>query len=316
MYPTIAVEGSDSFDAISRTFSYVFSRLAGGPVRPRGSGLRRDHLSFREAVRLRRPHGDAFVRRLGRHRRRQPPAPVGRQAGRALDHPDVRPPVRSDQLGGDVRGSCPSWLVNMWVFLVAAAVGAYLLSYAASSTSVIYFLLRRKVDATDLDEVYVEEPPQELEGEVIPAEAPAPGPPPRASPPPRKLPPRGSRPRRVEYGYPAGLRRNAKARFLWSFDESWVDRNRLPGPDGDLGEIRVRRVEQVVPFGRHDNAWDSQNRRGTEAIQTSPICCAAAGGGEDAHVSGSRLDSTRVTSRSSNDASNRTYSLRSRPGPR
>ena len=26
MYPTIAVEGSDSFDAISRTFSYVYAR--------------------------------------------------------------------------------------------------------------------------------------------------------------------------------------------------------------------------------------------------------------------------------------------------
>src|SRR6185437_13538357 len=26
MYPTIAVEGSDSFDAISRSFSYVFAR--------------------------------------------------------------------------------------------------------------------------------------------------------------------------------------------------------------------------------------------------------------------------------------------------
>ena len=26
MYPTVAVEGSDSFDAISRSFSYVFAR--------------------------------------------------------------------------------------------------------------------------------------------------------------------------------------------------------------------------------------------------------------------------------------------------
>ena len=28
MYPTIAVEGSDSFDAISRSFSYVYARPA------------------------------------------------------------------------------------------------------------------------------------------------------------------------------------------------------------------------------------------------------------------------------------------------
>ena len=26
MYPTIAVEGSDSFDAISRSFSYIYAR--------------------------------------------------------------------------------------------------------------------------------------------------------------------------------------------------------------------------------------------------------------------------------------------------
>ena len=69
------------------------------------------------------------------------------------------------------------FFISMWVFLVAALVGAYLLSYAGCSSSVIYFLLRRKVDATDLDEVYVEEEDEwlpeyeDVEVEEAPAES-------------------------------------------------------------------------------------------------------------------------------------------------
>ena len=51
MYPTIAVEGSDSFDAITRSFSYVYAR----PWRMlfytlAGRCLRRDHVHLRAAV--------------------------------------------------------------------------------------------------------------------------------------------------------------------------------------------------------------------------------------------------------------------------
>jgi hypothetical protein len=62
-------------------------------------------------------------------------------------------------------------LVGFWVYLVIGAVAAFLLAYLASSTTVIYTLLRRKVDATDLDDVYVEEGPSEPGAELPPAPA-------------------------------------------------------------------------------------------------------------------------------------------------
>ena len=48
-------------------------------------------------------------------------------------------------------------LVMVWVYLIIGMVAAFVLSYLAGSTTTIYYLLRRKVDATDFDEVYVEE---------------------------------------------------------------------------------------------------------------------------------------------------------------
>jgi hypothetical protein len=62
------------------------------------------------------------------------------------------------------------WMIGVWVFLMAAVVGAYLLTFAAGSSSIIYFLLRRRVDATDLDDVFVEEE-DEISQELIEAAA-------------------------------------------------------------------------------------------------------------------------------------------------
>ena len=178
MYPTVAVEGSDSMDAVSRSFSYVFSR-------PWRAGL----YGFIALV-----YGTVtylFVRLF---------AFIGLKAvhlfvgwgvfggGSAL-HPaadklDVMWNTPTfDRLFGPINWPAMSgvqplgaFLINLWVFLVAAAVGAYLLSYAASSTTAIYFLLRRKVDATDLDDVYVEEAPEPGQAEPAgeePAQQPA-----------------------------------------------------------------------------------------------------------------------------------------------
>ena len=50
-----------------------------------------------------------------------------------------------------------SWVLAGWVYLVAAVVLAFLVTFFLSAATNIYFLLRQKVDATDLDDVYVEE---------------------------------------------------------------------------------------------------------------------------------------------------------------
>jgi len=59
--------------------------------------------------------------------------------------------------------------------VIVGMVGAFLISYFVSASTEIYYLLRRHVDATDLDDVFVEEAEEEdllpLETEAAPAEA-------------------------------------------------------------------------------------------------------------------------------------------------
>jgi len=182
MYPTIAVEGSDSFDAISRSFSYVFAR----PWRSALYGLVAlvygavTYLFVRLFVYIALASTHFFVK-WGVF------AP-----GDGLEGPSDKLDViwatpTFDKLWGtfnwpamSVTEKVGAFIIGIWVFLIASLVLAYLLTYAASSTTSIYFLLRRKVDATDLDDVYVEETeepaPAGAAEEAKPAEAPPPPP--------------------------------------------------------------------------------------------------------------------------------------------
>ena len=176
MYPTIAVEGSDSFDAISRSFSYVFAR----PWRAAFYGLVAlvygvvTYVFVRLFVYIAMAATHMFVNWgawLG-----------GDELGPGADKLDVmwQTPTfdnltpAANWVAMSPTVSVGAWLLNLWVFLLAATVLAYLLSYAACSTTSIYCLLRRKEDATDLDDVYVEEEPEEA------VEVEAAGPPPAA----------------------------------------------------------------------------------------------------------------------------------------
>ena len=176
MFPTIAVEGSDSFDAISRSFSYVFAK----PWRSALYGLAAlvygvvTYLFVRVFVYITLCGTQWFAR-----------GGVG-WGGDALG-PDadkidvIWAAPQFDALWGQFNWyamgpmeTIGAVLIGFWTFLLAAMVAAYLLSYVASSTTAIYYLLRRDVDSTDLDDVYVEEADeQEFPApQAIPAEAP------------------------------------------------------------------------------------------------------------------------------------------------
>lgn len=160
MYPTIAVEGSDCFDAISRSFSYVLTR-------PWRAGLYAlialvygtiTYLVVRLFVYLALSATHLFLKigvftPLG-------VSPLG--GGDKIDIIWAAPTF--DNLWGSfhweaMNGSeaFAAWVIGIFTFLMAAIAGAYILSYFASSTTMVYLLLRRRVDATDLDDVYVEE---------------------------------------------------------------------------------------------------------------------------------------------------------------
>ena len=173
MYPTIAVEGSDSFDAISRSFSYIFSRpwhaILYGAVATVYGALTYLFVRLFGLVALSATH--FFVKWF-----------IG-TGGEGLDPRADKldamwtRPTFDNLMGGmnchavtNSGQSIGGWLIWFWVAIVVGLVAAYLLSYFASSTTVIYYLLRRKIDATDLDDVNVEEEEEEMDlGAEVPA---------------------------------------------------------------------------------------------------------------------------------------------------
>ncbi len=159
MYPTIAVEGSDSFDAISRSYSYVFARpwraILYAVVAALYGAITYTFVRIFAYIALTATHTFVSMGVFG----------GGSRMGPGADKLDVIWSAPTfDSLFGRFNWAAmngtektAAFIIGIWVFLVAVTVTAYLVSYAASATTIIYFLLRRKVDATDLDDVYMEE---------------------------------------------------------------------------------------------------------------------------------------------------------------
>jgi flagellar biosynthesis/type III secretory pathway M-ring protein FliF/YscJ len=57
--------------------------------------------------------------------------------------------------------SWATYLFQAWVWIALGFMVAFLVSFFFTSQTVIYFLLRKNVDATDMEEVYVEESEEE-----------------------------------------------------------------------------------------------------------------------------------------------------------
>jgi len=157
MYPTIAVEGSDSFDAISRSFSYLYAR----PWR----------LGFYTAVAI--AYGALtylFVRYfiyillslihlfLGMlvfsHSASLAPLlqtlwPSPHSIGRLSYEIDWTSLSAGESIG--------AVLISIWVYLAVYMLGAFTISFYFSVSAIIYYLMRQEVDATELDDVYLEQ---------------------------------------------------------------------------------------------------------------------------------------------------------------
>jgi hypothetical protein len=160
LYPTIAVEGSDTFDAFSRSYSYVYGRpwrmifytlvaaiygtlcfvfvkLAASLVFHAASSITGKTMNLADA---------AYA------------APLGKLqaiwfnpsfSGPFFGHFYQFPLSVSEKIAG--------FFIAIWVFLLVGMVVAFAISFFFSGYTMIYLLLRRAVDSTELDEVYVEE---------------------------------------------------------------------------------------------------------------------------------------------------------------
>ncbi len=157
LYPAIAVESTDAFDAISRAFGYV----RGKPWRTilyNGVALLYGSITYlflsvvvyftlmftRSAVALgyyRSPNGvDQFDAIM-------PDPAVG----------NLLPSVDWHML--DWSGKVAGCLIQMWVWLVVALLVAFGISFYTSAGTWVYLLLRRAADGTELGDLYVEGPP-------------------------------------------------------------------------------------------------------------------------------------------------------------
>jgi hypothetical protein len=82
-------------------------------------------------------------------------------------------------------------LFEFWIWVVIGLLAAFLVSFFFTSQTVIYFLLRKVVDATDIEEVYMEESEEEElplqrkaeDPEIMKVEPPAAAPKPDDKPP-------------------------------------------------------------------------------------------------------------------------------------
>lgn len=160
--PVIAAEGSDAFDAISRGFVYVYSRpwksiLYGLTLVVYGSLC---YLFLRFFVYLMLAATHVFVGAgmvAGR-----PEAGVGlRKLDVVWQMPtfvDLRPHTLDWQLlsAGEV---VLFGLIALWTYIVWGLLQSWLISFYFTGSSMAYLLLRKDVDAIDVEEIYAEEEP-------------------------------------------------------------------------------------------------------------------------------------------------------------
>jgi len=162
-WPTIAAEGSDSFDAISRSISYISSRPWKYLFTTIFSVLYGCAtfilVKFTAFLTLKTTHEavSSFTWGAG-----------GAQDKlyRLWDLPTLANPW--PQTGFELfhGEATASYLFALWVWVVLGVMMAFLVSFFFCSQTVIYFLMRKSVDSTDIEEVYMEE----SEDEELPVE--------------------------------------------------------------------------------------------------------------------------------------------------
>jgi hypothetical protein len=173
MYPTVAAEGSDSFDAISRSFSYVYARpwrmLFYTAVSIAYGAITYLFVKLFIYLVLAVTHyfvGWWLVAAPGRWYSEMWPAPGFESL-----------PYEVNFTGLKFTEKTAAFLICFWNYLLIGLLGAFAISFYFSANSIIYFLMRREVDATELDDVYVEEADDDLsEPAPVAAGAPADGP--------------------------------------------------------------------------------------------------------------------------------------------
>ena len=159
-WPTIAAEGSDSFDAISRSISYISSRpwkylflTVFSVVYGCATFILVKFLTFL-TLRITHEAVSTFTWGSGEG--------VEDKLLRLWDVPTTAVPWPAPS-GAETFGAegAAAYLFAFWTWVVLGTMMAFLCSFLFCSQTIIYFLLRKSVDATDMEEVYMEESEEE-----------------------------------------------------------------------------------------------------------------------------------------------------------
>jgi hypothetical protein len=154
MWATISAEGTDAFDALSRSYAYTYQRpllyvaysIAAGALGMLGWLV---VAVFTSAVVDLGAWGVSWC-----SGERIAPETLAGLPSLLFDSASV------GSLDADVTSSTGELglrLIRFWIDLAVTLAMAFVFSYFWTATTAIYFLLRRHVDATEMDEVYVPE---------------------------------------------------------------------------------------------------------------------------------------------------------------
>jgi hypothetical protein len=172
---TLGAEGSDSFDALSRSYSYVLQNpwsylwysvvaLVYGAVVVFFVGFMGSLMVYLAKWGVSQTPGTAYFNRDPSYMFVWAPTSFGWRDLLLQGSPIVGGnPTVSDAAMRDYFRQWQPWnniglfLVTIWLYLVFLLVVGFGYSYFWSASTIIYFLMRRKVDDTEMDEVYLEE---------------------------------------------------------------------------------------------------------------------------------------------------------------
>ncbi|MGR3303682.1 MAG: hypothetical protein ACUZ8I_14450 [Candidatus Scalindua sp.] len=159
MYPTISAEGSDTFDAMSRAYSYVLSRPA-------------HFLSLLICILVCGVILIAFTSFVACLVMKTTYLTVGIGMGDKFD--TIRAFIAELSSGGTSTGALgtlsmkfAALMMMLYVVLVKVAVGSIIVAFAGSASTIAYLVLRKDVDGTELFDVYIEEEKEEAVSETV-----------------------------------------------------------------------------------------------------------------------------------------------------
>jgi hypothetical protein len=149
MYPTISAEGSDTFDAMSRAYSYVLSRPA-------------HFLSLLISILVCGTILIFFTSFVACLVMKTTYLTVGIGMGDKFD--TIRAFIAGLGDGGTstvalgtISMKFAALMMMLYVVLVKVVVGSIIVAFAGSASTIAYLILRKDVDGTELFDVYIEE---------------------------------------------------------------------------------------------------------------------------------------------------------------